>query len=350
MKPEIVLQEVDIKLRLRHFSQSYDVECSGGRAEFYLRHKSDEIPVQPVTSEAEVLTAVDVHQTPAFTEPGVLPMFDGSSWTPRVVGHKPALRLIISGDRALADWKLGQVDRQAQLLRHVRSQVLKRHLFERWLEVKFVTKSDEDEYISIPGHPEPLMQEVALHILISKGDKVPEIIELLDWQEHADRYVMVLESFAPCKDLLMFLKEDQLDEYLANRVMFQATRAAFICCKRGVLHRDIKLQNLLINTDTFEVKLIDFGCCDLLKEPAYDTYMECCSLNQACLQENPKERIELRQILKHKWFETPLDPVETLSDSDEDELPLASFNLAEKKLEDEEKQFENLGFLVNFCF
>ncbi|XP_056628046.1 serine/threonine-protein kinase pim-3-like [Triplophysa dalaica] len=229
--------------------------------------------------------------------------------------------------------------------------------------VKFVTKSDEDEYISIPGHPELLMQEVALQILISKGDKVPEIIQLLDWQEHADRYVMVLERFAPCKDLSMFLKEDELDEYLANIDMFQATRAALICCKRGVLHRDIKLQNLLISTDyTFEVKLIDFGCGDLLKESAYDSYMgtedytcpefyetgeyhgkpatvyslgvlllvmicrripsskdfdrinqkiwckdgfseECCSLVQACLQEYPKEPIQLRQIIKHKWFQ-----------------------------------------------
>lgn len=43
-----------------------------------------------------------------------------------------------------------------------------------------------------------------------------------------------------------------------------------MCCQRGVFHCDIKLDNLLINPETLEVKLIDFGCGDLMRETGYD--------------------------------------------------------------------------------
>ncbi|KAL0162178.1 hypothetical protein M9458_041574, partial [Cirrhinus mrigala] len=45
-----------------------------------------------------------------------------------------------------------------------------------------------------------------------------------------------------------------------------------MCCLRGVLHRDVKLENLLINRETSEVKLIDFGCGDILRMSPYRSY------------------------------------------------------------------------------
>ncbi|RXN30597.1 serine threonine- kinase pim-3 [Labeo rohita] len=54
--------------------------------------------------------------------------------------------------------------------------------------------------------------------------------------------------------------------------MWQATNAAHMCCLRRVLHRDVKLENLLINRETSEVKLIDFGCGDILRMSPYRSY------------------------------------------------------------------------------
>ncbi|XP_016426252.1 serine/threonine-protein kinase pim-2-like [Sinocyclocheilus rhinocerous] len=54
--------------------------------------------------------------------------------------------------------------------------------------------------------------------------------------------------------------------------MWQAAHAANMCCLRGVLHRDVKLDNLLINRETSEVKLIDFGCGDILRRSPYKSY------------------------------------------------------------------------------
>ncbi|KAL0181435.1 hypothetical protein M9458_023841, partial [Cirrhinus mrigala] len=125
-----------------------------------------------------------------------------------------------------------------------------------------------------PGHPAPVPLEVGLLILVNEVPKVPQIIQLLDWQDQPDHYIMVLERPEPCEDLWHYVTRcgGTLNEFVARLVMWQVTYAAQVCCVRGVLHRDIKLQNLLINPKTLEVKLIDFGCGDLLKESAYHRY------------------------------------------------------------------------------
>ncbi|XP_067303500.1 serine/threonine-protein kinase pim-2-like [Pseudorasbora parva] len=130
------------------------------------------------------------------------------------------------------------------------------------------------KYIHIAGHPAPLPLEVGLLILVNNGPKVPEIIELLDWQDQPDQYILVLERPSPCKDLWDFLNfhDGTLNEDTARFIMTQTTMAAHVCCRRGVFHRDIKLENLLINTETYEVKLIDFGCGDLLQESGYEKF------------------------------------------------------------------------------
>lgn len=112
-------------------------------------------------------------------------------------------------------------------------------------------------------------------ILANEGPRVSEIIELLDWQDRPDDYVMVLERPPPCKDLFGVTERHGgfIDEELAQVVMRQATHAALMCCQRGVLHGDIKLENLLFNEDTFEVKLIDFGCGDLLVNSPYNLFI-----------------------------------------------------------------------------
>lgn len=117
--------------------------------------------------------------------------------------------------------------------------------------------------------------EVALLILANEGPIVSEIIELLDWQDRPDDYIMVLERPSPCEDLFGVAERHGgcINEELAQVVMRQATHAALKCCQRGVLHGDIKLENLLFNEDTFEVKLIDFGCGDLLVNSPYNLFI-----------------------------------------------------------------------------
>lgn len=94
---------------------------------------------------------------------------------------------------------------------------------------------------------------------------------MLEWFEEDDRFILILEYPQPCKDLLKFMLNNMqlLDESQTRRLMYQAVLGAKHCLDRGVFHRDIKLNNFLINTKTNQVKLIDFGCGDLVKSSGY---------------------------------------------------------------------------------
>ncbi|KAF4110809.1 serine/threonine-protein kinase pim-2-like isoform X2 [Onychostoma macrolepis] len=231
--------------------------------------------------------------------------------------------------------------------------------------VKFSVKAPNMPYITAPGHPKRLPLEIGLTLMANKGPSAPQIIKLLDWQEETDHYIMVMERPLPCMDLLSFMElhGGTLDEGTARHVMRQVIRAAKVCCDNGVFHRDIKPENLLVNQDTMEVKLIDFGCGALMKKSSFkvlcgtrqffppeykfngkyhakpitvwslgiilfemvcgdfptadDLYLtsaniwtgpglsqECCELICDCLQPKPKKRLTLEKMHLHDWFKT----------------------------------------------
>ncbi|KAB5545982.1 hypothetical protein PHYPO_G00066900 [Pangasianodon hypophthalmus] len=203
--------------------------------------------------------------------------------------------------------------------------------------IKYVTKAPED---SFPG-AKPL--EVALMEMVSKPPRCENVVELLEWFDVSTSFVLVLERPIPCMDLQKFRasnKNGQLSECLAREIMWQVVQAVRHCYNRRVLHGDIRSENILINTDTLEVKLIDFGCGELLSDNLYTSYAghssyiwslgvllvemicgdicfhyvdrviemcsrvvsgECCHLISWCLK-NPENRPTFDEILSHAWF------------------------------------------------
>ncbi|XP_026115512.1 serine/threonine-protein kinase pim-2-like [Carassius auratus] len=137
--------------------------------------------------------------------------------------------------------------------------------------IKIIPKRDGDRFIEIPGCSKPLLAEVALNLLLKRPPLSPYIVHMLEWFEEDDRFILILEYLQPCKDLLRFTLNNMqlLDESQTRRLMYQAVLAAKHCLDRGVFHRDIKLNNFLINTKTNQVKLIDFGCGDLFISSGY---------------------------------------------------------------------------------
>ncbi|XP_017579961.2 serine/threonine-protein kinase pim-1-like [Pygocentrus nattereri] len=116
--------------------------------------------------------------------------------------------------------------------------------------------------------------EVALLQIMNQPPICNAIIQLIEWFDEPDRYILILERPDPCKSLDSFLQDygGYVTEDMARDIMWQSVAAAFQCSKRGVMHRDIKLENLLINPHTLAVKLIDFGCGDLIKKSGYDIF------------------------------------------------------------------------------
>uniref|UniRef100_A0A8C2DLE7 non-specific serine/threonine protein kinase n=2 Tax=Cyprinus carpio TaxID=7962 RepID=A0A8C2DLE7_CYPCA len=137
--------------------------------------------------------------------------------------------------------------------------------------IKIIPKRDGDRFIEIPCCSKPLFAEVALNLLLKRPPLSPYIVHMLEWFEEDDRFILILEYLHPCKDLLKFMLNNMqlLDESQTRSLMYQAVLGAKHCLDRGVFHRDIKLNNFLINTKTYQVKLIDFGCGDLVKSSGY---------------------------------------------------------------------------------
>ncbi|RXN35838.1 serine threonine- kinase pim-3-like protein [Labeo rohita] len=138
--------------------------------------------------------------------------------------------------------------------------------------IKYVTKDEEHEDIEVEGQG-LLPLEVALMTRVNSAPACPNVLKLLEWFEHPGRYVMILERPDPCQDLHSFCEENGcLDESQAKKVLMQLISALKHCESCGVFHRDVKPQNLLICTDTNEIKLLDFGCGHLLKDSEYKEF------------------------------------------------------------------------------
>nr|XP_039272933.1 serine/threonine-protein kinase STE20-like [Styela clava] len=99
------------------------------------------------------------------------------------------------------------------------------------------------------------------------------IINMLDWYERRSTYILIMERPQPVIDLFDYLNQyGALPEANARAIFRQIAEAVIHCHANGVVHRDIKDENVLLNLHTSEAKLIDFGCGTVLKNTPYTEF------------------------------------------------------------------------------
>nr|XP_046236752.1 serine/threonine-protein kinase pim-2-like isoform X2 [Scatophagus argus] len=102
------------------------------------------------------------------------------------------------------------------------------------------------------------------------------VVSLLDWYHLDEELILVMERPTCCMDLCSYLKSrgGYLDEHEAKMIMRQLVDAAIDMHSKGVFHRDIKLQNVLVqlNNGVPTVRIIDFGCGSLSTEMPHSTF------------------------------------------------------------------------------
>lgn len=132
------------------------------------------------------------------------------------------------------------------------------------LVIKQVSKKSVRNYYVIHGQPCPA--EFVYHFTASAKSN-QYIIRPHEWIEGDESYIMVMERRRHMIDLFeASQKYGVFSESFCRSVLRQVIKATQHCIKVGILHRDIKDENVLVDLKTGEARLIDFGCATEVRE------------------------------------------------------------------------------------
>jgi len=131
--------------------------------------------------------------------------------------------------------------------------------------IKRVMREKVKRWEKVQGHNVP--QEIALMLRVYGHEGV---IKLVDWYECLDSFILIMERPENSVDLFDYIREKgKMNEHEAQIIFKQVLSAVNHIHSCGVVHRDIKDENIVLNRETGVVKIIDFGCGTLLKSAPY---------------------------------------------------------------------------------
>ena len=138
----------------------------------------------------------------------------------------------------------------------------------RQVAIKHVVGNKVMEWFSIQGRR---VRRVPLELkLLYSVQTVNGVIRLLDFFEWKDSFIYVMERPSKSMDMFDFIVENgALKEELAKHFFRQVLTTVIACHNKGVVHRDIKDENLLVDLKTGRVILIDFGSGAMMSKDPY---------------------------------------------------------------------------------
>merc|ERR1711892_801688 len=134
--------------------------------------------------------------------------------------------------------------------------------------IKHIARSKVPALEMLSGRKVPL--EV---VLMKTVQPVEGVVKLLDYFERSDSFVIVMERPDNCRDMFDYITEKgAVEESVARGFFKQIVETVLACHSEGVIHRDIKDENILVNIKTGKLKLIDFGSGAFVKEGIYSEF------------------------------------------------------------------------------
>ncbi|GMR40975.1 hypothetical protein PMAYCL1PPCAC_11170 [Pristionchus mayeri] len=127
---------------------------------------------------------------------------------------------------------------------------------EATVAIKFIEHRHVREWTLTGSH---LIPSEVSHLEVC-GD-VPGCIKLYDWFANSKGFVIIMERPKEACDVFdLVTRYGRLDEDTARSIFLQVVDT--VCqmyAKHGLIHRDIKDENIIVSMETGEVRLVDFG-------------------------------------------------------------------------------------------
>ena len=129
--------------------------------------------------------------------------------------------------------------------------------------IKQIPRNVIGQYFNVNGRMCP--SEIYFHLKAAKVCQT--VVKPIAWFERRSSFVLVMEKFENAIDLFEFSRtHGAINEEAAKIIFNQVARCASRLHQSGIVHRDYKDENVLINPLTLEVKVIDFGCATEIAE------------------------------------------------------------------------------------
>jgi len=256
----------------------------------------------------------------------------------------------------------------------------------RKVAIKQIAKRKVSHLKKVSDKVVPL--EVAV---LNAVQSVDGVVKLLDYYERSDSFVFVMERPDTCEDMFDYISRKGVIEESVARGFFKQILDMVLACKsHGVVHRDIKDENILVDTKTGKLTLIDFGSSVFIKDSAktefegtraysppewircsqypdneatvwslgillYDmvcgdipflTDEEICeavlsfkpgvsetcqNLIRSCLRIRPRDRIVIGEIINHPWLEEDSSDASVIPNSYELEGHLSNLSITRRR-------------------
>ena len=108
---------------------------------------------------------------------------------------------------------------------------------------------------------------------LSKLKHHESIVKLKDYFITHEHIALVFEKNYGMIDLFDYITaEGNLNEKVSRKIFIQILNAIMVCTEEGILHGDLKEENVLIHRENLSVKLIDFGCSSYFTQGFYRHY------------------------------------------------------------------------------
>ncbi|XP_075261764.1 serine/threonine-protein kinase prk-2-like isoform X2 [Convolutriloba macropyga] len=122
--------------------------------------------------------------------------------------------------------------------------------------IKDIAKAKVTSWAKLEGRTVPF--EIKL---LSEASQLQEgIIKMYEWFETPTSFIIVMERPSACQDLFDHIEDyHTLNEEKARDFFFQVLSVTDRLMQIGIVHRDIKDENILVDLQTNQLKLIDFG-------------------------------------------------------------------------------------------